>query len=663
MSGASTTRERPLSRVPSQLIEPRLTPWPRNVALLVGATPLGAGVLALMQPGIPMALPLTVGTALTALVGWRGLRCNRRQRRLADLSNLATMHLEAPLQILTGRRWQEDIPHEMVAAVPPRAHLALGAMASTSICAAVGKALGQPVKVVKKPNRAGRMMLALAEAPTAETTDEITQRINDVARQTLGPTATARVTSDNDGQPNRVDITHQAGPKLTVESIQRRILNALTSRMTGDWRTHVDLENDTITLTRRTPLPTKIDRPTGPVAAGDQLRIPQAIDEDGQIHYWDFSGVMAHQLFSGRTRTGKTVKLIGDCIELARRGLRVWVIDPKRIEFLGLRDWPNVQLVATTIAVQIAAIMEVKQLMDERYRQVEEDGVDERSFDRFVLIIDEYRIFYSEVKDWWARVRKPGMPAQCPVFEWIGALLRMAAAARIHVVLATQRPDAEFLGGEQRDNFSARGNTGRLGPDGAEMMYDSTHVGTKTPLNVQGRGTLVDLSDKPREVQFFYTPDPRKATPEEWELLNQLRPTTTTWEPLSVEFPDEAELEQLVEEHTKVAPEWLSIQHAQFVPLGQEDTIEDVAVETGPEKPADGFGIAAYVAARDLQVGDLAGLDDDEDWVEITALEASDHGDSVLIEWRHAITKDLGEHELAATEPINTRRRQPDPRA
>ena len=40
------------------------------------------------------------------------------------------------------------------------------------------------------------------------------------------------------------------------------------------------------------------------------------------------------------------------------------------------------------------------------------------------------------------------MPAEWPIFEWIGSLLRMAAYCRIHVDLATQRPDAAFLGGE-----------------------------------------------------------------------------------------------------------------------------------------------------------------------------------------------------------------------
>ena len=86
--------------------------------------------------------------------------------------------------------------------------------------------------------------------------------------------------------------------------------------------------------------------------------------------------------------------------------------------------------------------------MNERYRMVEEEGAREVDFERVLVIIDEYRQFYANVKGWWASIKVTGMPAECPVFEWVGTLLRMAGACGIHVDLGTQRPDAEFLGGE-----------------------------------------------------------------------------------------------------------------------------------------------------------------------------------------------------------------------
>ena len=126
----------------------------------------------------------------------------------------------------------------------------------------------------------------------------------------------------------------------------------------------------------------------------------------------------------------------------------VFVVDPKRVEFMGLRSWPNVQFVATTVTQQIAVIYKLKLEMDERYRLVEEEGFSDADFQPMLLIIDEYRQMYGNVQAWWKSIKVAGMPAECPIFEWIGGLLRMAAYCRIHVDLATQRPDTAFLAGE-----------------------------------------------------------------------------------------------------------------------------------------------------------------------------------------------------------------------
>lgn len=45
----------------------------------------------------------------------------------------------------------------------------------------------------------------------------------------------------------------------------------------------------------------------------------------------------------------------------------VWILDGKAVEFLGFRDWPNVQIVATTVEQQVALVHRVKQLVDYRW--------------------------------------------------------------------------------------------------------------------------------------------------------------------------------------------------------------------------------------------------------------------------------------------------------
>lgn len=53
---------------------------------------------------------------------------------------------------------------------------------------------------------------------------------------------------------------------------------------------------------------------------------------------------------------------------VSRYGWSIWVADGKSIEFLGFRDWPNVQVVATTVAEQVAVIERAWELMEHRYQ-------------------------------------------------------------------------------------------------------------------------------------------------------------------------------------------------------------------------------------------------------------------------------------------------------
>jgi DNA segregation ATPase FtsK/SpoIIIE, S-DNA-T family len=43
-------------------------------------------------------------------------------------------------------------------------------------------------------------------------------------------------------------------------------------------------------------------------------------------------------------------------VQATRNGWPVWVVDGKSVEFLGFQDWPNVQIVATSIEQQVAVI-------------------------------------------------------------------------------------------------------------------------------------------------------------------------------------------------------------------------------------------------------------------------------------------------------------------
>lgn len=379
----------------------------------------------------------------------------------------------------------------------------------------------------------------------------------------------------------------------------------------------------------------------------------------------------SHLYLAGRTMipTHNTVTVIGDAVECARREMPVFVIDPKRVEFMGLRSWPNVQFVATTVHQQIALIYKLKLEMDERYRMVEEEGFSDSQFQPILVIIDEYRQLYGNVQAWWKSIKVTGMPAECPVFEWIGSLLRMAAYCRIHVDLATQRPDAAFLAGETRDNFSARAATGRLSPDGAEMMFDTVHVGVNIPLNVRGRGTIIGVDDQPKEVQFFYTPDPRRPrNDEDRALLAHLRPAETRWPALTMELPAPESFADELPEGKKTNLEWEQLLRARFEPADAADLepvleVSDPVTVKDDEEPGsdldETYRGPSMVPAGMVSIGDLLNLDDDtHGWVTVTDLVHDDasagHGE-IQLEWRDD-NGEVGDHIIGRGELLEIRR-------
>ena len=162
----------------------------------------------------------------------------------------------------------------------------------------------------------------------------------------------------------------------------------------------------------------------------------------------------------------------GVVMELAFRGWPVWICDPKRIEFLGLRGWPNVQVVATSVPDQVVVIHQAWTEMERRYALIESGAAVEDDFEPLILVLDEYRDFYGIVAEWYAGIKVTGMPTRCPVLEKLGSLVRKGRSARVHVILGLQRPDADVLGGEMRDNFGTRISLGPLSPQGAMMMWE-----------------------------------------------------------------------------------------------------------------------------------------------------------------------------------------------
>ncbi len=250
----------------------------------------------------------------------------------------------------------------------------------------------------------------------------------------------------------------------------------------------------------------------------------------------------------GRTfiPTHNTVTAHTLLVQVTRRGWPVWVVDGKSVEFLGFQDWPNVQVVATSIEEQVAVIHRAWEVMEHRYQLVTSGRARESDFEPLLVFLDEFADFRGNLAAWYAEVKVKGDPTVPPVLSRVASLARKGRTSRVHLIFGTQRPDAQYFGsgsgggaGDMRDNFRMRISMGRLSPQGALMMWESPAIGTSIPRGCRGRATTINDANRAVEIQTYRTPDPRKVLPGDQDaaLLARLRPGATRHERLLIVPP------------------------------------------------------------------------------------------------------------------------------
>lgn len=562
--------------VPAVALPPQHNAWMRDSAVCAAAGIGGYGAAPLLAAP-QWAIPAVAAGAVTAVL--RGITGRRSQTRAELTDKLVEaltpiLGLRAPdrrtVRVKSWTRGWPGQPGKIELRYAPGVDDSdpLWLQDATAVCS---RRLLARYTVADHNARRCRIRLTLAppEADVAAL-PAVQARAERTVIELLGPTTKITKVTFDDDQLMDLSVSHEAGTKLAAPQYRHRIERVISTMLPGRWRAHWDLEADTVRFEIRPTMPTKVDHPT-PILTKDTLyKLPMAATEDGKALCWNMRGTAPHLMICGKTGTGKTVTITGVVMEAAARGWPIWMCDPKTVEFIGLRRWPNVQIVATSVADMVVVILRAQQEMERRYAMVEAEQADDDEFEPLVLVLDEYRDFMAMVTAWWQSIKQRGMPTKCPVFEAVGSLARKGRTARIHVVMGTQRPDAEFLGGEMRDNFASRMSLGRLSPQGAMMMFEAPYIGVSVPRGVPGRGTAVDDDDVPVEVQGFWTPDPRRAekknNAEDLAILDRLRPATTSHPRLQVQLAEE--LLHPIDEDDKsgATGEWQAVLCADLVP-------------------------------------------------------------------------------------------------
>ena len=266
----------------------------------------------------------------------------------------------------------------------------------------------------------------------------------------------------------------------------------------------------------------------------EDMKLPMFLGKDaaGEPLISDLTK-MPHMLIAGTTGSGKSVcmnTIIMSFLYTKKPNeLKLVLVDPKMVEMSQFKDIPHLMCPVVTEMPKAAAILEwAVTKMDERYELLAKagcrdiGGYNELEWDELKERLD------IQTEEQAARV-----PKQLPYMVFIideladlmmttkeveGAIIRIAQKARavgIHLILATQRPQANVVTGLIKSNMPCRiafkvasGMDSRIVLDqkGGELLLgqgDMLHLSPTSHELSRAQGTLVDDKEIRKVVKFL----------------------------------------------------------------------------------------------------------------------------------------------------------------
>lgn len=341
-----------------------------------------------------------------------------------------------------------------------------------------------------------------------------------------------------------VTVKNVDGTELALPGKQRTALIKLTTRLpAGRFVPEVDPRNDQIIFGRSKPLPAMVvaTKEHAPLLASHtaykDFVVPLGVGEDGMQAVWH-PKKDAHLLIIGGTGGGKTIAEHGIIQRLAQAGWRTWLVDGKQVEFTGYRNWENIEFLAQTEEEHVRVLKLAHDTMRERYKLMRKGEAKAEDFDPIVVVIDELTSLLEAVKDLYQETKEKGMPAKNPVLGWVANIGRLGRTAKIHLVVGLQRPDANIMGGEARDNFGCRLSVGKLqSKEASMMMWDNPAIGVSVP-NIKGRGIAMLPNGSLGQVQGTYSANPDSDHDDYHQgMVEFMRPKVSIYQRINIAEP------------------------------------------------------------------------------------------------------------------------------
>lgn len=223
---------------------------------------------------------------------------------------------------------------------------------------------------------------------------------------------------------------------------------------------------------------------------------------------WDISKI-PHALINGGTGGGKTFFLNILLRAFLIMGAKLFVCDPKNSSLADYKNiLPDVSVTPDGIIKNVRACVSI---MEQRQKEIKTDrryvsGWDFTHYDLppVILVLDEYVAFADSL------TKKEKDEFKALVMQ----IVLKGREAGVFVLLATQRPDAEYLSGNVRDQLGLRVSLGKMSAEGYRMTFGTTDQKLRNK-GVRGRGYI--YMDGYAYIQEFYAP----LVPDSYQFINE----------------------------------------------------------------------------------------------------------------------------------------------
>lgn len=228
--------------------------------------------------------------------------------------------------------------------------------------------------------------------------------------------------------------------------------------------------------------------------------------------WWNFDAV-PHMLIAGGTGGGKSYFLLTLVEALIKVGT-LDICDPKKADLEDLKELPAFKGHVFSGTKWITyCLQKAVEEMEQRYVYMKSlpNYTTGKNYAYYqipphFIVIDEWVAFASTLD----------FKEKEAVMRLVQRLILEARQAGIFLIMAMQRPDAEYLGGGIRDNMMMKITLGKLQPVGYRMMYGDEAENKNFYNNeVRGRGYENESAGVPRE---FYSP----LVPKEHNFMESL---------------------------------------------------------------------------------------------------------------------------------------------